>query len=94
MKLLMDPVPEIEFPKDPFVCPKEGITPIHSYDLGMGLEPEKSYSREGSGFLGIDNIDTVYVCLPKKWKIHHSNQDVGIPDPESWLTETEKGNGT
>ena len=30
------------------VCPKRGITPIHSYSFRMGLEPEKSYSiREG-----------------------------------------------
>ena len=26
---------------------------LKSYDLRMGLEPEKSYSREGSGFLGL-----------------------------------------
>ena len=41
------------FPKDPFVCPKEGIGPrILSHSFRMGLEPEKSCSiREGSGFL-------------------------------------------
>ena len=36
-------------PKDPFVCPKKGITPIilfWEWDLD-----HQSYSREGSGFL-------------------------------------------
>ena len=43
------------------VCPKRGITPIHSYSFRMGLEPEKSYSiREGSGFLV-----QVQICLCK-----------------------------
>ena len=44
------------YPKDPGVCPKKGITPIHSYSCRMGLEPEKSYSREGSGFLGLSEM--------------------------------------
>jgi len=26
-------------PKNPFVCPKKGISPNQSYDLGMGLRP-------------------------------------------------------
>ncbi len=34
-------------------CPKKGIGPLHSYSFRMGLEPENSYSREGSGFLGV-----------------------------------------
>ena len=34
----------------------KGITPIHSYSFWMGLEPEKSYSREGSGLLGINGV--------------------------------------
>ena len=35
------------------ICPKKGISPIHSYSLRMGLESYKSYSiRELSGFLG------------------------------------------
>ena len=47
----------VAFPKNPFVCPKEGIgPPILSYSFRMGLEPEKSCSiREGSGFLGCVN---------------------------------------
>ena len=45
-------------PKDPFVCPnRKGLGPLHSYSIRMGLEPEKSYSREGSGFLGIYKWD-------------------------------------
>ena len=39
-------------PKDLFVSPKEGISPIQSYDLGMGLEPSILFDREVSGFLG------------------------------------------
>ena len=27
------------YPKNPFVCPKEGMTPLHSYYFRMGLEP-------------------------------------------------------
>ena len=34
------------------MCPKKGITPIQSYNLGMGLRPSILYSREGPGFLG------------------------------------------
>ena len=34
------------------VCPKKGITPIHSYSFRMGLEHKTSYSRKGPGFLG------------------------------------------
>ena len=33
------------------VCPKKGVYPYISV-LRMGLEPEKSYSREGFGFFG------------------------------------------
>ena len=36
-------------------CKNPGMSqgfPLHSYSFRMGLEPEKSYSREGSGFLG------------------------------------------
>ena len=41
------------FPKAPFVCPKDPwITPIHSYDLRMGLIPSILHDREGIGFLG------------------------------------------
>ena len=32
----------------------------HSYSFRMGLQPKKSYSREGSGFLGI-------ICTIIKW---------------------------
>ena len=40
-------------PKNPFVCPKEGITPIHSYSKdGIGTR-KILFDREGSGFLGI-----------------------------------------
>ena len=39
------------FPKNPFVCPKEGITPIHSYTFRMGLELSIPIDWEGSGFL-------------------------------------------
>ena len=48
-------VPGIKYyaPEDPFVCPKKGISPIQSYDLGMGFFDHQSYSREGSGFLGV-----------------------------------------
>ena len=34
------------------VCPKGRDYPITPTFLRMGLEPEKSYSREWSGFLG------------------------------------------
>ena len=37
-------------------CPKEGITPIHSYSFRMGLEPSILLYREGSGSLGVKNI--------------------------------------
>ena len=37
-------------PKNPFVCPKEGITPIQSYS-GIGSR-KILLDREGSGFLG------------------------------------------
>ena len=38
-------------PKNPFVCCKERLTPIHSYSFRMGLEP--SILRGGKpGFLG------------------------------------------
>ena len=43
------------FPKDPFVCPKEGITHSNSGD-GIGTQIIKSYSNGiGIGFLGINN---------------------------------------
>ena len=32
---------------------RKGLGPLHSYSFRMGLEPETSYTREGSGFLGI-----------------------------------------
>ena len=34
------------------ICPKKGITPIHSYSFRMGLEPTILFDREGFGFLG------------------------------------------
>ena len=47
-------VQESAFPKNPFVCPKNpGLSRSHSCSFRMGLEPETSYSREGSGFLGV-----------------------------------------
>ena len=50
-------------PQNPFVCPKEGITP-NIPTLRMGLEPSILFDREGSGFLGYITIeiDQVYVC--------------------------------
>ena len=42
------------YPKNPFVCPKEGITvPLHSYSKD-GIETRKIlFNREGFGFLGV-----------------------------------------
>ena len=40
-------------PKNPGMSDWKGITPIHSYSFQMGLEPAKSYDREGSGVLGV-----------------------------------------
>ena len=51
------------FPKNPvgMSCPKNpGLGPLHSYSFRMGLEPEKSYSRDGSGFLGNGPFEDVF----------------------------------
>ena len=42
------------------VCLKNGITPIHPYAFRMGLEPEKSYSR--NGILGRDKSSCMFWC--------------------------------
>ena len=34
------------------VCPKKGISPNQSYDLGMGFRPSFLLDRDGSGCLG------------------------------------------
>ena len=41
------------FPKDPFVRPKKGNTPIESYEMVMGMEPSILFDRNGFGFLGV-----------------------------------------
>ena len=40
------------FVKDPFVCPKKGISRIQSYDLGLVIE--KDHQSYGSEFLSLD----------------------------------------
>ena len=64
------------------ICPKKGISPIHSYSLRMGLESYISYSiREGSGFLGTSYKHVVNgVKNPYKWP----NGYLGIFNPYKW----------
>ncbi len=48
-------------PKNPFVCPKEGIIPkILLFSDGIGTR-KILFDREGSGFLGNDLDDLVVV---------------------------------
>ena len=47
----------------------KGISPIHSYSFRMGLEPEKSYSREGSGSLGMDVSCRLHLSNEKKVRL-------------------------
>ena len=74
-------------PKDPFVCPKEGIISIILF-WGWDLD-HQSYSREGSGFLGYRQADLQKV--PEIFLIsgdtdHPSCLSANPPDPISqWL---------
>ena len=51
LKRLQDPVSKVTLRIQ--ICPKNGISPNQSYDLGMGCVDHQSYSRDGSGFLGL-----------------------------------------
>ena len=51
---------QLIYPKDPFVCPKKGIGPPTFLFWGRDWNPQ-SYSREGSGSLGINNNKILYI---------------------------------